>query len=261
MKHITLILIFVLSICISGVTWAGICERCYEKIADDKQLCVECELSTSNRLADLKSREVRIIKVITSERKIYKNTLEELIQYYMDTGNNLRLKKARKELKELNKVPQLEYLKASTKTINIYPSRNIEEANILFEDGKSYKNTRSIINKKSKLIYAEIRFKKILNDYPESNKADDAAYELAEIYDSNYFKDYEGAAFYYVKCYNINENTDRPARFRAACVYDKHLKDFKEAVKNYNEVLRNSKDGAHLITAEKRLNQLTKEGY
>ncbi len=43
--------------------------------------------------------------------------------------------------------------------------------------------------------------------------------------------------------------------------YRKHLKDFKEAVKNYSKVLKNSKDGAHLITAEMRLKQLTKEGY
>ena len=150
---------------------------------------------------------------------------------------------------------------ASGDTININPSKNIEEANILFEDGKSYKSSLNIINKKSKLLSAEARFKKIIKDYPESDKMDDAAYELADIYDSYYFKDYESAAFYYVKCYNLNENTDKPARFKAACVYDKHLKDFKEAVKNYSKVLKYSKDGAHLITAEMRLKQLTKEGY
>jgi tetratricopeptide (TPR) repeat protein len=209
----------------------------------------------------MKSRELRITNLITSSRENYKNALEELIQYYMDVGNHLRLKKARKELKALNKVPKSKYLMVSGETTSINPSRNIEEANILFQDGKSYKNTYNIINKKSKLIYAEARFKKILDDFPESDKADDAAYELADIYDSYYFKNYEGAAFYYVKCYNLNENTDKPARFKAACVYDKHLKDFKEAVKNYNKVLKYSKDGAHLITAEMRLKQLTKEGY
>ncbi len=261
MRHISLLLIFILSVCISGVTWADSCERCYEKVADGKNLCEECKLSTSSRLTDMKSSEVRITNVITSARENYKNALEDLIQYYMDIGNHLRLKKARKELKALNKVPQSKYLMVSGETISINPSRNIEEANILFQDGKSYKNTYNIINKKSKLIYAEARFKKILDDYPESDKADDAAYELADIYDSYYFKNYEEAAFYYVKCYNINENTDKPARFKAACVYDKHLKDYKEAVKNYSEVLKNSKDGAHLITAEMRFKQLTKEGY
>ena len=144
MRHISLLLLFIPIICISGFTWAASCERCYEKIVDGKQLCVECELSASNRLADMKSREVQIVNAITSARENYKNALEELIQYYIDIGNNLRLKKARNELKALNKVPQRGYLMASADTINnINPSKNIEEANILFQDGKSYKNTLS----------------------------------------------------------------------------------------------------------------------
>lgn len=262
MRHISLLLLFIPIICISSFTWAGSCERCYEKIADDKQLCAECELNTSDMLTDMKSREEQMTNAITSARENYKNALEKLIQYYLDIGNQLRLQKARNELKALNNVPQPGYLMASgDTTTNINPSKNIEEANMLFEDGKTYKNTLSIINKKAKLISAEARFKKILNDYPESDKADDAAYELADIYDSYYFKDYEGAAFHYIKCYNLNDNTDKPALFKAAWVYDKHLKDFKEAVINYNKVLQNSKDEAHRSTAKARLEQLKKEGY
>ncbi|MHC4308123.1 MAG: hypothetical protein ACYSR7_05825 [Planctomycetota bacterium] len=93
MRHVSLLLIFFLSVCISGVTWAASCERCYEKVADVNNLCAECKLSTSSRLTDMKSREVRITNVITSARENYKNALEELVQYYMDVGNHLRLKK------------------------------------------------------------------------------------------------------------------------------------------------------------------------
>ena len=95
MRHISLFLIFILSIYTSGVTWAASCERCYEKIVDDKQLCSECKLSTSKRLTDMKSREVQIANVITFARENYKNALEELIQYYMNIGNHLRLERAR----------------------------------------------------------------------------------------------------------------------------------------------------------------------
>ena len=93
MRHVSLLLIFILSVCISGVTWAASCEHCYEKVADGKNLCAECKLSRSSRLADMKSSEVRITNVITSEGENYKNALEELIQYYVDIGNHLRLKK------------------------------------------------------------------------------------------------------------------------------------------------------------------------
>lgn len=261
MRHILLLLMFISTMCISGFTWAASCERCYEKIADNEQLCTECELSTSNRLTDMRSREIQIANSIASARETYKNALEELIQYYMDIGNHLRLKKARKELKALNKVPQRKYLTAKEIIADISLGKNIEDANILFEDGKAYKNPLNILKKKAKLEYAAVRFKKILNDYPESDKADDAAYELAGIYESHYFKDYESSVFYYVTCYNLNENTDKPARFKAARVYDKHLKDYKEAVINYRKVLRNSKDEATRSIAKARLKQLKKEGY
>ncbi len=261
MRHISLLLVFAPILFISGFTWAASCNRCYEQIADGKQLCVECELSTSGRLTNVKSSEEQITNTIKSVRENYKSALEELIQYYMNIGNHLRLKKARKELKALNKVPQLEYLLASKETTNISPSKNIEDANILYQDGKAYKNILNIINKKSKLKSAETRFKKIIDEYPESDKADDAAYELACIYESAYYKNYEDAVFYYVKCFSLNEYTEKPARFKAARIYDKYLKDYNEAVKNYREVLRNSKDEAYRSRAKTRLKQLKKEGY
>lgn len=247
--------------CISGFTWAASCERCYEKIAEGKQFCTECELSTSNRLTDMKTRETQIVDAITSARMNYKNALEEIIQYYMDIGNHSRIKKARKELKSLEGMPQLKYLTASEETTSVSHSINIEEANILFQDGKTYKSTLNPVKKKIKLKSAEIRFKKILADYPKSDKADDAAYELASIYEGRYFKDYESAAFYYVKCYQLNASTDKPARFKAAWIYDKHLNDYKRAAKIYRGVLRNSKDEAYRFTAKSRLEQLKKEGY
>jgi len=252
---------FIPIMCIAGFTWAGSCERCYEKIADGKQFCVECELSTSNRLTNMKSRESQIANSVLSARESYKRALEEIIQYYMDIGNHLKLMSARKELKALNKVPQRKYLSDKDVIGEISPSKNIEDANILFQDGKAYKNPLNIVKRKSKLISAVTRFKKILKDYPESDKADDAAYELAEIYEGYYFKDYEGAAFYFVKCYSLNEQTDKPARYKAALVYDNHLADYVEAARHYKMALDTCKDTDYLEIAKTRLEQLKKEGY
>ena len=261
MRRISFLLMFIPIMCISGFTWAASCERCYEKIADGKQFCTECELSTSNRLTDMKSREIQIANTVISARESYKSALEEIIQYYMDIGNHLKLKSARKELKALNKVPQRKYLSAKEVRGVISPSKNIEDANILFQDGKAYKSALNIVKRKSKLISAATRFKKILKDYPESDKADDAAYELAEIYEGYYFKDYEGAAFYFVECYSLNEKTDKPARYRAALVYDNHLADYVEAVRHYEMALDTCKDTDYLEIAKTRLEQLKKEGY
>jgi len=171
------------------------------------------------------------------------------------------LKKARKELKALNKVPQLKYLSTKEIITDISPSKNIEEANILFQDGKAYKSPLNVIKKKAKLVSAVARFKKILDDYPESDKADDAAYELAEIYEGFYFRNYEDAAFYYVKCYNLNKNTDKPARFKAARVYDKYLKDYAEAARHYEMTIETCKNTEYRRIAKTRLEELRQEGY
>jgi tetratricopeptide (TPR) repeat protein len=111
------------------------------------------------------------------------------------------------------------------------------------------------------LTYAVARFKKILDEYPESDKTDDAAYELANIYEGHHFKDYEGAAFYYVKCYELNPHTERPARFKAARVYDKYLSDYAEAVRNYEMALETCKETEYLKIAKPRLDELRKQGY
>jgi TolA-binding protein len=209
----------------------------------------------------MKSREEQVINTIKSSRVSYKNALTELIQFYMDIGYHLRLQKARKELKALNKVPQLKYLTAKEDVSDISPTKNIEEANILFQDGKNYKNILNLTGRKSKLTYAVARFKKILDEYPESDKTDDAAYELANIYEGHHFKDYEGAAFYYVKCYELNPHTERPARFKAARVYDKYLSDYAEAVRNYEMALETCKETEYLKIAKPRLDELRKQGY
>lgn len=262
MRYITILLVAVTINFYSSLSWAANCEYCYEKISEGEKYCEECKLKHSRNLSGMKSREEQIINSINSSRESYKDALTELVQFYLDIGYQLRLQKARKELKALNKVPQPKYLLVKEKSIDIIsPTKNIEEANILFQDGKSYKNSLSLISKKSKLVTAVKRFKKIIEDYPESDKADDAAYELAEIYEKFHFKDYEGSASYYVKCYELNPNTDRPARYMAARVYDLYLKDYARAVQNYELALETCKNEAYLKNAETRLEELKKQGF
>src|SRR3989338_2678138 len=250
MKNIIVFSLIISIFSFSSTTWAASCARCYEKIADGKKFCDACRLNISRDLSEMKTKEEQITNTIKSSRESYKKALIELVQFYLDIGNQLRLQKARNELKALNNVPQLKYLFA------------IEEVNVLFQDGKNYKNMLNLTtSRKSKLSYAVARFKKILDDYPESDKADDAAYELADIYESYHFKDYEGSASYYVKCYELNPNTGRPARYMAARIYDKYLHNYTEAIRNYEMALKTCKDEELLKIANERLEELRKQGY
>ncbi|MGR3173048.1 MAG: tetratricopeptide repeat protein [Candidatus Scalindua sp.] len=261
MRNIIILSLIVSIFSISNFAWAASCERCYEQISDDQKFCEACTLNKSRDLSGMKSSEEQIVNTIKSSRESYKNALTELIQLYMDIGYHAGVQKARKELKALNRVPQLKYLSARKDVSVISPTQNIEEANILFQDGKNYKNILNLTSRKSKLTYAAARFKKILDDYPESDMADDAAFELADVYESRHFKDYEGSVFYYTKCYELNPNTNKPARYMAARVYDMYLHDYKEAIRNYEMALKTCRDEEYIKIANERLAELRKQGY
>lgn len=261
MRNIFILSLIVSIFTVSNFALAASCEYCYERIPDDRELCEACALNESSDLSRMKSSEEQVVSAIRASRESYKNALMELIQFYMDIGYHSRVKKARKELKALNKVPQFRYLTAEADVSDISPSKNIEEANILFQDGKNYKNILNLSSRRSKLSYAIARFEKILDEYPESDVADDAAYELADVLESHHFKDYEGSAFYYKKCYELNPNTGKPARYMAARVYDIFLHDYKEAVRHYEMALKTCRDEELLRYANERLASLRSDGY
>jgi len=229
------------------------CELCYEKISAGERFCMECKQKLSGNGSSIRFQEEQLVSELNASRESYRRSLVDLIQYYMDVGDHQRLTNSRKELKALNKVPQYKYIIKVLIAANVMSTENIEAANTLFHNGLVYKNSLNILNKRSNLLFAVSRFEEIMKEYPESDKADDAAYELGSIYESFYFKDYEVAAYYYVKCYELNPNTDKPARYLAGRVYDIYLKDYDNARQNYELALETCRNEKYLKIAESRL--------
>ncbi|KHE92164.1 MAG: hypothetical protein K8F52_01295 [Candidatus Scalindua rubra] len=82
MRYISFLLMFIPILFISGFTWAGSCERCYEKITDDKQFCTECELSTSNKLNERTDKPARFKAAWVYDNQL-KNYAEAARHYNM----------------------------------------------------------------------------------------------------------------------------------------------------------------------------------
>ncbi|MDR4503246.1 MAG: hypothetical protein MRK01_00460 [Candidatus Scalindua sp.] len=240
--------------------WAVTCEYCPAEVPDGRKYCFQCETKFKGDQAGNKAKEEQLVNSLISSRNNYKKALADLSQFYLDIGYALRLEQVRKETKALNKIPEYEYLLIIEEPVTFKPDKNIEEANILFEDGKMYKKSFNIINKKSNLNTAVKRFKKILDYYPGSDLADDAAYELAEIFAGFFFQDYEVAAAYYVKCFTLNPNTNRPARYMAASIYEEHLKDNARALQYYELALKMGKDENLRKKAQAKITELKKQG-
>ena len=227
MKYITILLLTISIISYSSLSWAATCGMCFEIISKDEEYCGECkpesESMSSRDFSGIESREEQIIITPKPSRSLPSIKPEE---YQIIT--------------------------------DIRPARNIEVANILFQDGRMYKKSLCFWRKRSKLLTAITRFRIIISDYADSDKADDAAYELARIYRSFYFKDYAGAAHYYVACYQLNPNTDKPARYMAARIYDLKLKDRARAIQNYELALKTCRIEKYRKKAESRLGMLRK---
>ena len=99
-------------------------------------------------------------------------------------------------------------------------------------------------------------FQQVLTSYPDSDKIDDVAYRLGELYESKGYKQYKRAGLYYQRCFQWNPKTHFDARLRAARLYDRVLLDRAEATRLYEEVLSHETDPAQEQEAKKRLLEL-----
>ncbi len=233
---------------------ANYCLNCFDQIDENEKYCVVCKTKFS--IDELKTQEEQLIHAVTVSRGNYQKTLNELKQYYQNTGNQLRLQKARRELDELEKVPQPLYTDEGLGSVRVgMKLRDIEDANILFKDALMYKKAFSKENR----VIAIKRLEKLIQEYPESDKVGDAAFEIAEIYASGYFRDYESAARYYMKSYQLNPVIKQPALLRAAEMYDKMLADPNKAKAIYKQAALYSPDAKWRRKAQNRLSALEQE--
>ena len=246
---------FFVSVCLMFVSYAAFaanyCLNCFDQIDENEKYCVVCKAKLS--VDELKTKEDQLIHAVTVSRKNYRDALDELRQYYQDTGNQLRLQKTRRELDALDKVPQPLYTDEGLGNVRTGVTlRDIEDANTLFKDAIMYKKSFSKENR----ITAIKRLEKLMATYPDSDKVGDAAFQIAEIYAGSYFHDYESAAEYYIKSYQLNPYIKQPALLRAAEMYDKMLTDYEKAKTIYRQASLYGPDAKSRKKAQDRLSVL-----
>ncbi len=259
MRFYVSLIIFVCVFCIQYTLWAQNCEMCFEKTTPGEKLCASCKKQYP--AYDTSSREEQLLTAVNKTRKIYRKALGELVQFYQTIGNHTRLRAAQKELEGFDRSPQPLYSLLFANERNVHPSQNIPEANTLFEEGKSLKDSYDLINKKAKQTTALEDFSRIINEYPESDKADDAAFEIAEIYSGFLFQEYEWAAEHYVKSYRWNPESNKPALYLAAKIYDEKLKDYSKAAQLYREAAEASPTTKLRDASKKRAEELARLGF
>jgi len=188
--------------------------------------------------------EVGLAEEVVRARKAYNRALLTMKDFYSSRGTAVKLGWVESELDAFEHVPKMQYLTvAEMAGPNLRPIRRIEAADQLYEEGLQYKNYPAMpfpVSNPGKDTYlkkALEKFQTIIEKYPESDKIDDAAFRMGEVYGGWYFNDFARAVECYTRCWEWNPKTDLPAVFNAAKIYDEKLNNRTKAVELYNRVV------------------------
>jgi len=100
-----------------------------------------------------------------------------------------------------------------------------------------------------------------VEEYPTSDKIDDAAYWIAEIH-KEYFeeKDNAIALLWYQRAIDWNPDLPYPARFQMAAVYDIDMHEYEKALEMYQAVVEKERfNKSNVDFASRRIHELTSE--
>lgn len=182
--------------------------------------------------------EVDYVENLAGTRDAYRQGLMALVDYYGSVGNATKLQWAQTELKTFDQMVHYQYLQpAEWVPENLMATDSIEAADALYDEAKSLDNEGRIgvLINEAKLRQALGLYNQLIQQYPTSDKIDDAAYRAGRIYD--HLKNYELAAIYYQRAFQWNEATSYPARFRAASVMDHKLRMRAASLALYQEAV------------------------
>lgn len=213
------------------------------------------------RLAD--AGESDLIEQTLTNRQAYQHGLEALIGQYTKTGNNMKLRWAKDELKALKKMPRYNYVvEAGVAGPKLKASATITEADYMYYDAlRLEKKARRwlVINDDDLLRIVLQKYNYLIRKHPTSDKIDDAAFRAAGVFE--HFKDYTIALLYYQRAYQWDPDTIHPAKYKAAYILDIKFHRRAEAMELYQQALKQKdlKTGYREF-AEKRLMYFTQSG-
>ncbi|MHC4675525.1 MAG: tetratricopeptide repeat protein [Planctomycetota bacterium] len=188
--------------------------------------------------------EVDLVEDMMLHRAMYARYLRVLVNYYAEHGYEYKAIWARNELYDLAKVKPYSYILDAE-----VPMADLGGDGI------------PVFYNQDTMKLALTKFKQLIDNYPASDKIDDAAFYIAEIH-KEYFEEKDNliALRWYQRAIDWNSELPYPARFQMAAVYDYRLKDHEKALEMYQEVVDHEQfNKSNVVWAKARINDLTAE--
>ncbi len=199
--------------------------------------------------------DLQLVQRVIAARRDYQIGLEQLRAYYDSVGDAERARWAEDELRQFHRVIKAAYIMdLDVAGPGLRPDQNVVAANELFRKAMNFKGKGLGSEYTDNQIRTELLLQQLLQQYPTSNRCSDAAYYLAEIYESR--RQSLRAAVYFERCFQWNPATTLDARMRAAVLYDRQLNDRNKAIELYQAVLATETDSRVRKEAERRIADL-----
>ncbi|MDO8302473.1 MAG: hypothetical protein Q7T18_04440 [Sedimentisphaerales bacterium] len=221
---------------VSVATLASVLAGCndVEKYAD-----MRTPMTPAAQSGTAPTSERDILEQLAINRQSYIESLQQLINYYTTSGNEMKLKWAKKELANVMASPQYSYVvEAQVAGADLQAVASIPQADQLYADAVAVEKKAylgPIVVDERMLRLAIEKYNQVIRQYPTSDKIADAAFRAGDAY--QHFKEYPIAAVYYERAAQWNKNIKSPARFRAAYINDQFLHDRQKALMLYQDAI------------------------
>ena len=235
---------------------------CFEQgVKDDPRFRADpaqAEKATGEGFMVPGAEEVDLVEDMAGRRNSYRRSLKALIDFYKSAGDATKLAWAQREYALM---PQYRYLMpGEALKADLQATDSIEVADELYTEAVTLYNEAGgllIIVDEDKLRISLNKFNLLIENYPSSDKIDDAAYKAGRIY--KHFRDYEIAAVYFQRAFQWDANTPYPTRFMAAYILDHKLNMRGEALVLYQLSLeKESRYDDNAEFARRRIRSLTR---
>lgn len=209
--------------------------------------------------------EADLVEEAGRMREQYRQALATLLAYYRRYGYFEKARWAQQEIADLRDITHYPYLGDHVMASKQYaPKEAVADADTLYEQARKLHKEGSglsgLIDGKQKIAQALELYRRVIDQHPTSDKIDDAAFFAGQIYASDAYREYTLALNYYQRCLKWNPNTEHPAKFWMAYVYDYRLRDREKAIALYKEVIDSSPNRSNVRFAQERIRQLTDRG-
>jgi hypothetical protein len=213
----------------------------------------------SDSLPPAAATDVELVERAIAARKEYELSLRKLHEHYVKVGDKQRIEWSSDELMAFHLIfkPSYNLDVQDVPPPTLEAKVNVREANELFRQAMEYKGKGLGNDYVLNMRRTEVLLREILEKYPNCDKIADVAYQLAEVYESRAYRQFDRAARYYERSFQWMRGARTDARLKAAVLYDRQLNERSKAVELYRDVIANDTDAERIKTAEKRLAELT----